>query len=69
MAEAAADNIRRGQQSGEIPSDIDPDSTGAFVIGGLRHGIAQQLRRKPLPDPAQATELLWRLTARALGIA
>ena len=68
MAETAADNIRRGQNLGEIPADIDPDSTGAFVIGGLRHGISQQLGQQPPPTPDQATDLLWRLTARALGI-
>lgn len=68
MGENAAVNIRRGQASGELPTDIDPDSAGAFVIGGLRHGIAQQLRLSPSPDPEQATERLWRLTAAALGI-
>ena len=69
MSDNAAANIRRGQTLGELPADIDPDSAGAFVIGGLRHGIAQQLRLNPLPDPEQATERLWRLVAAALGIA
>lgn len=68
MSNNAAANIRSGQQSGQIPKGIDPDSAGAFVIGGLRHGIAQQLRISPAPTPDQATERLWRLTAAALGI-
>jgi len=68
MSDNAADNIRRGQALGQLPADIDPDSAGAFVIGGLRHGIAQQLRITPLPSPDQATKRLWYLTAAALGI-
>lgn len=69
MSDHAADNIRHGQRSGQLPADIDPDGAGAFVIGGLRHGIAQQLRITPSPDPDQVAERLWRLTAGALGIA
>lgn len=69
MSDDAAENIRRGQSLGQLPADIDPDSAGAFVIGGLRHGIAQQLRIKPPANPDQATERLWRMTAAALGIA
>ena len=68
MSDNAAANIRRGQNLGQLPADIDPDSAGAFIIGGLRHGIAQQLRISPSSDPEQATERLWRLTAATLGI-
>lgn len=52
-----------------LPVDIDPDSAGAFVIGGIRHGIAQQLRVTPLPDPGIVTARLWRLISAALGVA
>lgn len=52
-----------------IAHDIDPDSAGAFVIGGIRHGIAQQLRVTPLPDPGIVTARLWRLISAALGVA
>lgn len=69
MSDTAADNIRQGQILGRLPADLDPGSAGAYVIGGLRHGIAQQLRATPAPTPDQATERLWRLTAAALGIA
>jgi len=68
MSEFAADNIRHGQEAGELPDDIDADSAGAFVIGGLRHSIAQQLRATPRADPDLAAERLWHLTAAALGI-
>lgn len=69
MSEAAADNIRHGQELGQLPADIDAASAGAFIIGGLRHGIAQQLRATPRADPDQAAERLWHLTAAALGVA
>ncbi|AMT73819.1 TetR/AcrR family transcriptional regulator [Mycobacteroides immunogenum] len=65
----AAKNIRRGQALGQLPADIDPDSAGAFIIGGIRHGIAQQLQLTPLPEPGEITERLWRLIAAALGAA
>lgn len=64
----AAKNIRRGQKLGQLPSDIDPDSAGAFIIGGIRYGIAQQLRLTPLPAPGEITERLWRLISAALGV-
>ena len=68
MSGFAADNIRRGQDCGELPSDIDAPSAGAFIIGGIRHGIAQQLRLTPRPTIDQATERLWRLIAASVGI-
>lgn len=68
LIDNAAANIRHGQQSGELPADLDPDSAGAYVIGGLRHGIAQQLRVTPTPNSDQATQTLWRFTAAVLGI-
>ncbi|APA99000.1 TetR/AcrR family transcriptional regulator [Nocardia seriolae] len=68
LADAAATNIRRGQATGEVPADLDPDSAGAFVIGGLRDGIAQQLRTHPRPSADLTTDRLWRLTAAALSL-
>ncbi|WP_069162666.1 TetR/AcrR family transcriptional regulator [Nocardia altamirensis] len=68
MSDNAAENIRGGQRSGQLPSHVDPDSAGAYLIGGLRHGIAQQLRATPTPTPDEATERLWRLIAATLGI-
>ncbi|MEB3070504.1 TetR/AcrR family transcriptional regulator [[Mycobacterium] vasticus] len=69
MSDDAAANIRHGQHLGQLPADIDPDSAGAFVIGGLRLGVAQQLRATPRPHPDRVAERLWRLTAGTLGIA
>jgi len=68
ISDNAATNIRAGQRRGQLPVGIDPDSAGAYVIGGLRHGIAQQLRTTPPPDPDKAAERLWRLIAATLGI-
>lgn len=68
LIDNAAANIRHGQQLGELPTDLDPDSAAAYVIGGLRHGIAQQLRAVPTPSSDQATQTLWRYTAAVLGI-
>lgn len=69
MSDEAAANIRRGQDLGQLPGDIDPDTAGPYVMGGLRHGVAQQLRATPRPDPDRVAERLWRLTAGTLGIA
>lgn len=69
LIDNAATNIRHGQQLGDLSSDLDPGSAGAYVIGGLRHGIAQQLRIAPTPNSDQATQTLWRYTAAVLGIA
>ncbi|MFD4352007.1 TetR/AcrR family transcriptional regulator [Nocardia sp. NPDC058518] len=69
MSAMAADNIRHGQSLGQLPTTLDPASAGAYVIGGLRHGIAQQLRSTPPADQQQAADRLWHLTASALGIA
>jgi AcrR family transcriptional regulator len=68
MSANAADNIRHGQDLGQLPAGIDPDSAGAYVIGGLRNGITQQLRATPRSDPDRVAELLWNLTAATLGI-
>lgn len=69
MSDDAAANIRRGQDLGQLPADIEPDSAAAYVIGGLRLGITQQLRAAPRPHPDQVAERLWHLTAGTLGIA
>lgn len=67
IIESAGRNIRTGQQSGELDPAIDPDLAGACVMGALRHGIAEQLRRHPRPSVDEATEGLWRFIAAAVG--
>ncbi|NMN97634.1 TetR/AcrR family transcriptional regulator [Antrihabitans stalactiti] len=69
MTDTAAANIRRGQDLGQLPADIDADSAAAFIIGGLRHGIAQQLRATPPANTHDAAERLWHLIAATLEIA
>ena len=69
LSEAAARNIRHGQQLGQLPTAIDPDVAGAYIIGGLRRGIAQQLRARPRPSLDHAAERLWHLVAATLDIA
>lgn len=68
LIDNAAANIRHGQQTGELSTDLDADTAGAYVIGGLRHGIALQLRAAPTPSADEATRTLWRFTAAVLGI-
>lgn len=68
MGEAAARNIRDGQRLGELAADIDCDTAGAYVMGGIRHGLALLLRATPRPDAGQAADRLWRLVAATLGI-
>lgn len=63
MSEAAADNIRTGQQAGQVARDLDPDTAAAYVVGGLRYGIAQLLRGHRRPSVERATDELWRLVA------
>ncbi|MGL6237139.1 MAG: TetR/AcrR family transcriptional regulator [Segniliparus sp.] len=68
MIDMAADNIRQGQALGQLPEGVDPDSAAAYLIGGFRHVVAQQLRVVPRPTPDQAAERLWSLIATTLGI-
>ena len=68
LISTAAVNIRRGQRQGQIPRGVDADVAAAYIIGGLRHGIAQQLRVHPRRTADHATEKLWRLIAATLGI-
>jgi AcrR family transcriptional regulator len=68
MSARAAENIRHGKDLGQLPAGVDPDSAGAYVIGGLRNGIAQQLRRTPRRAPGRVADMLWQLTAATLGV-
>lgn len=63
---AAGRNIRRGQDDGDIDAHIDAELAGACIIGALRYGIADQLRRDPRPSVDDAAERLWGVIAGAL---
>jgi AcrR family transcriptional regulator len=67
MSERAADNIRSGQRAGQLDPEIDPDLAGAYIIGGIRDAIAQQLRLRPRPSPREVTAGLWRLISATFG--
>ncbi|MGV9414962.1 TetR/AcrR family transcriptional regulator [Nocardia sp. NPDC003693] len=67
IIESAGRNIELGQRSGELDATIDPGLAGACVMGALRHGIAEQLRRDPRPTVEQSTAELWRFIAAAVG--
>jgi AcrR family transcriptional regulator len=69
LIEGAARNIARGQRDGDLDAALDAGSVGAYLIGGLRHGIAQQLRCTPRPDVGTATARLWDLVAATTGVA
>lgn len=68
MGEAAAQNIRRGQERGELDGRIDAELAGAYLIGGLRMGVGQLLALQSRPSVEQATERLWRLVAATTGV-
>ncbi|MFC9894633.1 TetR/AcrR family transcriptional regulator [Nocardia sp. NPDC127579] len=68
LTAAAGRNIRQGQLDGEIDPAIDADLAGACIIGALRYGIADQLRRNPRPTTDDAANRLWNVIAGALTI-
>src|SRR4051794_30972394 len=61
--EEAAANVRRGQERGEIPNDVDPGLAGAMILGGLRQALAEVLTRKRKPSRARLADELWRFVA------
>ncbi|MEV0248707.1 TetR/AcrR family transcriptional regulator [Nocardia sp. NPDC050712] len=68
LTAAAGRNIHQGQLDGDIDPGIDADLAGACIIGALRYGIAEQLRRVPRPSTDEAAERLWNVIAGALTL-
>ena len=69
ITDAARRNIARGQLDSQLDPTIDSGSAAAYIIGGLRHGIAHALRPGDAePDPDVVTGQLWRLIAATLGL-
>jgi AcrR family transcriptional regulator len=60
VVDDATKSVRRGQQRGEIPADVDARTVAAMCIGGFRVAMAEALSRRPRPDQAKLTEELWR---------
>lgn len=61
QAEAAAGNLRRGQASGDLDPDIDPEVTGAFLMGGLFDALGLAVSADPPWDQARVQRHLERL--------
>lgn len=56
---AGAYNLRAGQRSGVIPTDLDPRLTIALMIGGIRQALIGALTDAHRPDRAVLTEKIW----------
>ena len=67
--EAAARNIRRGQKTGEIPADLDPELIAAMVLGGIRQALGAVLARASPPPQEAVVEELWRFVVSAVRCA
>lgn len=65
---AATLNLKRGQERGEIPPDLDPELVGAMVLGGTREVLRHALARRRRPRRDVVTEELWRFIAAAVRI-
>jgi AcrR family transcriptional regulator len=64
LSALAAQNLRRAQAEGEVRRDVDPDVTGAVIMGGLRQALGQALTAPRRPPAAQLAEDLWRVIER-----
>lgn len=64
----AARSIRRGQQSGELPGDVDPGLAGAAMFGAMRLVMAEALGRSPRPDAERVIRVLWRQVAASVHL-
>jgi AcrR family transcriptional regulator len=63
---AATRNLQRGQQRGEIPTDLDPELVGAMVLGGIREVLRHALARHPRPRREPVIDELWRFIVAAV---
>ena len=60
---ATAAHLSEAQREGHVDTSLDVDTAGAFIIGGLRQGIAHQIRRTPRPTVDAAATVLWQLAS------
>lgn len=65
---AAATNIRRGQRTGEIPTDLDSDLLAGMIIGGLHHALTRALDAPAPPAAEHITSTLWDAVAAVLRL-
>lgn len=65
---AAADNIRRGQATGEIPADLDAEIAGAFIMGGLFQALISAQAATPPWEADRLSRHLERLLERVVEV-
>lgn len=65
-AAMAARNIRRGQESGELPGHVNADLAGAAIIGALRSVLAVALSLDESPSREEVTATVMRLSGALL---
>ncbi len=66
LVEDAAKNVTAGQRRGELPSDLDPRTVGALLIGGFRVAMGEALTRSQRPEAEQLVEELWRFVVNGV---
>lgn len=64
----AAGNVRRAQDSGELPTWVDPELAGAAMFGAMRQVMVVALRRTPPPPQRDVVEVLWRQVAASVAL-
>jgi AcrR family transcriptional regulator len=68
LLEAGARNIAQGQKLGIISPDLNPNTTVAMLMGGLRLAIDQAILAKERPSNVELFEQLWNLTSNTLQL-
>jgi len=68
VIEQAAASVRRGQERGELPADVDPELAGAAMFGAMQRLMVSALSRTPPPPEQEIAELLWRQVAASVCI-
>jgi AcrR family transcriptional regulator len=65
---AAARNLEKAQQRGQIAADLDPALTAALINGGIRHAIGLALAARPRRPQQKMVDEIWSFISRALGL-
>lgn len=68
LVEAGARNIAQGQKQGLIPDTLDPDTTVAVLMGGLRLAIDRAVLADTRPSKDALLDQIWALTTGALRL-
>ena len=69
LAAAAARNLTRGVESGDLPAGLDCGLAGAVIVGALRQGLGHALADRRSLGVDELAERLWRLITPGIGIA